>query len=475
MTGFVHTASYKARVKGATRADRRAFEDTVRLYRAAVAFLVDVADRHWGEIAGAGGANARSMALERIAHSTSKRAAAEPGFDAAFPKFPSYLRRAAQSAAVGAVSAFRSNLARWEAGGRKGGRPRLGRLPLCFPAFFKGNMFEWDGRSTSCRVKAFVGGDWRWVDVRLSASDVRYFERHCAGASVSSPVLERAGKRWALRFTFERKVELSDEPRESMRACAVDLGIGAGAAMCVVEPDGTVVARRVLNLAAEEDRLARALGRVRKAQSHGARRTPRLWAVANSLNKAISRRIAREAVDFAALHSCHVLVFERLETGGRKKVARSARQRVHLWRAREVQRCAESQAHLLGMRVSRVNAANTSRLAFDGSGAVYRGPRALDQAVADGVITEEERGSFNKRRKGREVASWRTCLFPTGKRYDADLNASYNIAARFHVRERLKSLTESERLAVQAKVPGCAKRTTCTLSSLIDLGIALAA
>ncbi len=475
MTAFVHTASYKVRVKGATSADRRAFEGTVKAYRAAVAYLADVADRRWEEIAGAGGTNARSMALERIAHSTSKRAAAEPGFDAAFPKFPSYLRRAAQSAAVGAVSSYRSNLADWEEGGREGERPRLGREPRCFPAFFKGNMFEWDGRSTSCRVKALVGGDWRWVGVRLSASDVRYFERHCAGASASSPVLERKGKRWALRFTFEREVCLTDEPRESMRACAVDLGIGAGAAMCVVEPDGTVVARKVVSLAAEEDRLSRALGRIRKAQYHGARRTPRLWALANNLNRGIARRVAREAVDFAALYSCHVLVFEHLEKGGKKKVARSVRQRVHLWRAREVQRCAESQAHLLGMRVSRVSARNTSRLAFDGSGRVYRGARALDKAVADGVITEEERASFNKRRKGREVASWRTCLFSTGKRYDADLNASYNIAARFHVRERLKALTESERLAVRAKVPGCAKRTTCTLSSLIDLGRALAA
>lgn len=70
------------------------------------------------------------------------------------------------------------------------------------------------------------------------------------------------------------------------------------------------------------------------------------------------------AVDFAALHSCRVVVFERLDLEGRKEVARSARQRVYLWRAREAQRCAESQAHLLGMRTSRVNAASDRALAL---------------------------------------------------------------------------------------------------------------
>lgn len=110
----------------------------------------------------------------------------------------------------------------------------------------------------------------------------------------------------------------------------------------------------------------------------------------------------------------------------------------------------ETAKSVSGMRISRVCAWNTSRLAFDGSGRVERGREA-------------------------GLPSYSTVRFATGKTYDADLNAAYNIGARYLVRAKLKSLPERERLAVEAKVPGCARRTTCTLSSLISLGAELAA
>ena len=48
-----------------------------------------------------------------------------------------------------------------------------------------------------------------------------------------------------------------------------------------------------------------------------------------------------------------------------------------------------------------------------------------------------------------------------------------NIGSRYFVREILKSLLVTERQHIQAKVPGCAKRSTCTLSTLINLNSAL--
>ena len=109
-------------------------------------------------------------------------------------------------------------------------------------------------------------------------------------------------------------------------------------------------------------------------------------------------------------------------------------------------------AHRLGIRISRVNAWNTSRLAFDGSGRVLRGQQS-----------EKTNGSYS------------VCEFQTGKVYNCDLNATYNIGARYFIRTLLKSLPATERLAVEAKVPSCAKRSTCTLSTLISLYAALAA
>ena len=56
--------------------------------------------------------------------------------------------------------------------------------------------------------------------------------------------------------------------------------------------------------------------------------------------------------------------------------------------------------------------------------------------------------------------------FTTGKQYNCDLSASYNIGARYFIRELLKSLPATEESRVKAKVPDAGRRTSCTLSTL---------
>ena len=67
----------------------------------------------------------------------------------------------------------------------------------------------------------------------------------------------------------------------------------------------------------------------------------------------------------------------------------------------------------------------------------------------------------------------RLCVFKSGKQYNCDLSASYNIGARYFIREIQKSLPETERSVVEAKVPDIQRRTSCTLSTLINLHAAL--
>ncbi|ALX48935.1 SDR family NAD(P)-dependent oxidoreductase [Lentibacillus amyloliquefaciens] len=98
--------------------------------------------------------------------------------------------------------------------------------------------------------------------------------------------------------------------------------------------------------------------------------------------------------------------------------------------------------HYVGMRISRINARNTSALAFDGSGKLTRN---------------------NK----KDLAT-----FTTEKVYHADLSASYNIGARYFIRGIQKCISEKKWLALQAKVPELSKRTQQTLSSLIALHLA---
>jgi len=100
------------------------------------------------------------------------------------------------------------------------------------------------------------------------------------------------------------------------------------------------------------------------------------------------------------------------------------------------------------MRISHICAWGTSRLAYDGSGPVQRG----------------RDGGFH---------TYELCRFSNGKVYNCDLSASYNIGARYFIREILKSLDASSRLDIEAKVPQCSKRSTCTFSTLISLNAEL--
>lgn len=119
-----------------------------------------------------------------------------------------------------------------------------------------------------------------------------------------------------------------------------------------------------------------------------------------------------------------------------------------MWRSQEVQSVVTNKAHRLGMRISHVCAWGTSKFAYDGSGRVLRG----------------KDGGFS---------TYELCRFQNGKTYNCDLSASYNIGARYFIREILKSCSVTDRLDIEAKVPQCAKRSTCTFSTLISLNAEL--
>ena len=112
-----------------------------------------------------------------------------------------------------------------------------------------------------------------------------------------------------------------------------------------------------------------------------------------------------------------------------------------MWKARGVQSIVTLKAHRLGMHISHVCAWGTSAYAYDGSGRVTRG---IDD-------------------------NYSICRFKNDKIYNCDLSASYNIGARYYIREIVKSLPETVGLALEAKVPQIAKRSTCTYSTLISL------
>ncbi|WP_283241861.1 IS200/IS605 family accessory protein TnpB-related protein [Halomonas sp. PGE1] len=116
--------------------------------------------------------------------------------------------------------------------------------------------------------------------------------------------------------------------------------------------------------------------------------------------------MSRRLVNLALEHDCQAVVVENLKgwrpKGGRKRTPMKAR--FHRWFHRQLVTRLDSKAVEAGLRFVAVYARGTSSQAFDGSGPVKR-----------------------------DSKNYSRCTFSSGKRYHADLNAAYNIAARGHV------------------------------------------
>jgi len=121
---------------------------------------------------------------------------------------------------------------------------------------------------------------------------------------------------------------------------------------------------------------------------------------------------------------------------GRKK------QKLHLWRKNGIQEMVTQKAHRNLIRVSRVCAWNTSRLAFDGSEPVIRGRINLteDEVKEFSTLVNAKKQLPGKNQSRKETfTSKELCTFQNGKQYNCDLSASYNIGARYFPREYCKA------------------------------------
>ena len=424
------------------------FKDTIVVYRRAVDYFVEVCIENWDVINAFKGQN-KLTHIETITHATKEHPNPLYDFDRKFYKMPSYLRRGAINEAIGKVSSYKSNLANWEVADPKsrGKEPSVPKAGYVYPCMYRDNMYE-QTDTYEARIKVFIRNTWDWLTVQLKKSDVDYITRHCASRKKCAPTLQKRGREWFLDFPFEEKVTLRDTAINDQIAIAVDLGINNACICSVMNSEGTIFARKFLRLTKEQDSLSHSVNRIKKVQQHGNRLTPRLWAAAKGINNHIAVETAQFIVSCAQLYDADVIVFEHLDTRGKKHG--STKQKLQLWRSQYVQKIVANKAHRLGIRISHVNAWGTSRLTFDGSGCVLRGKEA-------------------------DLGSYSVCKFTNGKVYNCDLSASYNIGSRYFVREILKSLPERERLALEAEVPQAAKRSTCTLSTLISLNAVLAA
>ena len=435
----IYTA-YKVKIKHYNHI----FKDTVAIYRNAVDYLIDVCTVNWDDVSDIGSSLRKQRYIETLVHATKENPNPVYDFDSKFYKMPSYLRRGAISEAIGKVSSYKSNLANWNKN-PIGKEPSVPKAGLVFPSMYRTVMYN-QTEDYRAQLKVYVRNTWNWITVDLRKSDMDYIVRHCKERKQCAPTLQKRGREWFLDFPFEEKVTLNDSNINDQTIVAVDLGINTAATISVMRSDGTILGRHFCKLSKETDHLTHSVNRIKKAQQHGNRKTPRLWARTKGINQDIATKTANYIMDVAVLYNADVIVFEHLDRNG--KVRGSKKQRLKLWRSQEVQSIVTNKAHRLGMQISRICAWGTSKLAYDGSGTVLRG----------------KDGGFD---------TYELCRFQNGKTYNCDLSASYNIGARYFIREILKSLDESSRLLIEAKIPQCSKRSTCTFSTLISLNAVL--
>ena len=412
---------------------------TLDIYRSAVSYLTDIYAQVWEELEGILEAKKRFNEAEHLIHTTKKNQA-RFDFDRRFPKMPSYLRRAAIQHALGSVSSYKTRLGLWEKTGQRESKPRLVYENHAMPVFYRAVMYREDeaGKDTAY-LKLYDGYDWKWFHVRLSHTDMEYLRKNWSGKKASAPTLEKRHRKYFLRFSYTEDVILTKTPVKEQIICSVDLGINTNAVCTIMQSDGTVLGRKFIDFPSEKDQMYRVLGRIRRFQrEHGSAQTKSRWAYAKRLNTELGRKVAGAVTKYAKENHADIIVFEYLETKG--KISGKKKQKLHLWRKRDIQKRCEHQAHRRGMRISRICAWNTSRLAYDGSGTVVRDP-----------------GNHS------------LCTFQNGKRYNCDLSASYNIGARYFIRELLKPLPATERSLLEAKVPSVKRRISCVYADLREL------
>ena len=412
---------------------------TLDVYRSAVSYLTEIYEQVWKELERIPETKKRFNEAEHLIHTTKKNQA-RFDFDIRFPKMPSYLRRAAIQHALGSISSYKTRMGMWEKLGQIGGKPKLVHENHAMPVFYRDVMYrENENGKDAAYLKLYDGHDWKWFHVQLSHTDMEYLRKNWSGKKASAPTLERRYRKYFLRFSYTEDVILTKVPIREQIICSVDLGINTDAVCTIMQSDGTVLGRKFINFSSEKDRMYRVLGRISRFQrKHGSVQVKSRWAYAKRLNTELGRKIAGAVTGYAEENHADVIVFEYLEIKG--KISGRKKQKLHLWKKRDIQKRCEHQAHRRGMRISRICAWNTSRLAYDGAGIVVR-----------------------------DLGNHSLCTFQNGKRYNCDLSASYNIGARYFIRELLKPLPATERSLLEAKVPSVKRRISCVYADLREL------
>lgn len=435
------TSSYKVKINK-TGFDKKAIRDTATLYRNAVTFFISLIEKEWSYISDSQINVVRLV--ETLSHKTKNNPKPKYDFDSYLYKFPTYLRRAAINEAYGLVASHYTRLDLYNKSNRKGidKSPRLQYKHNSMPKFYvsSGGIFKWTGENT-CKIKVFKNNDWVWITLQLRPSDVRYMRNK---GKTLSPTIQVKRDKYYFVFPVESEVMLAEKVD---KVVGIDLGLNSLATLCVMDDKGTIYKRKFVKNNKETDLLNHLLNKKKKLQRKR-KSTKSIYREINNCQDRLEIYTCKEIIKFALDNNAKAIVFEHLSPY--MKAKGNYKEKIHLWRKKGIANRLSQMAHIHGLRYSTVCAKNTSKLAFDGSGEVVRG-------------------------KDADFKNNTMCKFSNGKEYNCDLSASYNIAARYFIREKIKPFEdkETQRLKLEAKCPLAFNGTNNIYSTLISLNVVL--
>ena len=390
-------------------------ERTVVAFRRAVRALCGVIMVHWPEVAKA---SFTCNAVEALFHATAKRPVVRYAvLGRMLGKMPSYLRRAAIEQAHGAVASYLANYGHF-LDGKIGGKaraegakpPRLG-FSNVFPPLYGGNMITCEAGLRAVCVKLLgADGQWRFSPSLALKGKFKRLPALAGKMDLCPTLMQKGAKVWLacpVKVTPPKYLTNKAFVDGAHKVCSIDVGINTAATAAIVDSTGTVMARKFFTCGRHNDRrdaLAdriadkqRQSGRIAKGERHAVALHRRVAGL--SLDAA--RRLASDIAEFARQHGAKAVVIEDLKGWRPKGPSRKMKRRFHRFQHRALVNALAQKAQEFGLRVLDIFARGTSRFAYDGSGKVVR----------------------NK-------ANAQLATFPSGKRYNADLNGALNIAAR---------------------------------------------
>ncbi|MEQ8970423.1 MAG: transposase [Coleofasciculus sp. C1-SOL-03] len=427
---------------------------TVAEYRYFLKPLVLISYGNWGNLSQLT-SKERVNTLEKLIHKTADNLNPKYywyfqkaiGNHPSFGKFPSYLRRAAIQDALGIVSSFVTRWDAWKRGKRKhryDKPPKLTSMCNSYPALYKGQQIKYSSNFAFVELKIWNGTDWVWME-KIPVKKHGKSRHTREGAKPLSPFFIANKRRVHLSVPVE--INPKDLPNSDY-VCAIDIGINTTATCSIVGKDGTVKARKFINPARDIDRRDQRKQRIAFRSKLTRKITNQdlpkgfcqgLYRKSKNINKHIAQTVSRQIVELAQKHNVNVIVFEDLSNWKAKggKHGSLQKQRFHQWCKDKLVELTIQKFSELGGKVKLVNAKYTSAYAFDGSGKIKRSNKKYSIAI-----------------------------FPNGKRYNADLSASYNIGARYWY----AILTNSKLTRVwSGKSSSHTLRTPVTLSTLWEL------